>query len=85
MINLKIEEIVTSCRTGNYADAASQLNICLKKLEKILLSGAVSSELLSKIAYSLETLLIFQQQEDWIAVSDILEFELQGLLNKLDY
>jgi hypothetical protein len=67
-------------RRGDYADAASALNGCLQEIGALLSPGALDAALFSKVRYSLETIYLMQQQEDWVAVADIIEYELIGLL-----
>jgi hypothetical protein len=68
-------------RRGDYADAASALNGCLQGIDALMSSGALDAALFSKVRYSLETIYLMQQQEDWVALADIIEYELIGLLS----
>ncbi len=77
-----LKQAVFCARTGGYSDAASKLNACLQELQPLLRSGAVPAAVLKKIAFSLETVLLMQQQHDWVAVADVVEFELLSLLEK---
>ncbi len=74
MVSL-IPAIVFAARTGDYAEAARNLNLFLQKLQQEISKGYISAENLSKITYSLETLLAMQQMENWVAFADILEYE----------
>ncbi len=76
----KISIIVNHSRRGEYSDASSQMNIFLQDFQKYLQSGFIAPDKLNKVAFSLETLLMLQQQEDWIAVADILEYEIAVFL-----
>jgi len=77
-----LKEIVHYARTGSYSDAASKLNSCLQDMQPILLSGTIPPEYLKKLTYSLETVFLMQKQNDWVAVADIIEFELPVLLKE---
>ena len=78
----ELKEIVFFARTGSYSNAASKLNICLQELHPILTSGKIPSEYLKKFTYSMETILLMQTQNDWVAVADVLEFEFAALLKE---
>ena len=78
-----IPEIITSARTGDYAQTASLLNRFLQHLQQELAKGYIAADGLSKITYSLETLLSMQQMENWVAFADILEFEFLPLWREL--
>ena len=77
-----LHEIVRLARTGSYSDAASKLNSWLQELQPILTSGKIAPAYLKKITYSLETVFLMQKQNDWVAVADVIEFELPGLLKE---
>lgn len=70
-------------RSGDYPDAASKLNQCLQKIESDFISKNMQKKHLSKLTYSLETLLLMQKFKDWVAIADILEFELCNLLKSI--
>jgi len=78
-----IPDIVTAARTGDYAGTARLLNQFLQYLQGELAKGFISAEGLSKITYSLETLMAMQQMGDWVAFADILEYEFGPLWKKL--
>ena len=78
-----IPAIITAARTGDYTGTASLLNRFLQNLQSELSKGYISAQGLSKITYSLETLLAMQQMEDWVAFSDILEYEFLPLWQRL--
>lgn len=65
-------------RSGDYADAASRLNSALRLLEPLIRSYGHEQQ--KSISYSLETLLFMQQNGDWVACADVIEFELLKLL-----
>ena len=81
-ITATLAEVVFYARTGGYADAASRLNAGLQKLQQALGSGMASDAQVRKLAYSLETLLLMQQQQDWVAAADVIEYELVVLLKE---
>lgn len=72
----RISIIVNHGRRGEYSDASSQMNIFLQDFQRYLQSGFIAPNRLENVAYSLETLLLLQQQGDWVAVADILEYEI---------
>ena len=74
-----LEAIVRFARTGEYGNAASALNQCLPEVQKKLV-GLHDPDSARKIAYSLETMMIMQQQKDWVAFADVLEYEFIPLL-----
>ena len=76
----QLDNITIALRQGDYATAASQLNRCATNINHFLGSISMTSGQLKKIAYSLETILILQQQKDWVGVADVIEFELSRLL-----
>jgi hypothetical protein len=78
-----IPAIVAAARTGDYAGAARLLNTMLQQLQKELSKGHVAAGSLSKITYSLETLLAMQKMENWVAFADILEYEFFPLWKEL--
>ena len=77
-----LKETVISARTGGYSDAASKLNACLQELQPLLRNGKIPAAELKKLAFSLETILLMQKQNDWVAVADVIEFELLLLLEQ---
>ena len=68
-------EIIGTARTGDYARTASLLNRFLQHLQQELSKGYIAADGLSKVTYSLETLLSMQRMENWVAFADILEYE----------
>ncbi|MBN1307088.1 MAG: hypothetical protein JXA18_04170 [Chitinispirillaceae bacterium] len=75
--------IVAAARTGDYAGAARLLNRLLQTLQRELSKGRVAASDLSKITYSLETLLAMQEMKNWVAFADILEYEFLPLWQRL--
>jgi hypothetical protein len=80
-----IKKIITSARTGDYGGASSEINQFLLLLQAELSKGRVSAAALSKITYSLETIVEMQKSGDWVAVADILEFEFIPLWKGLSF
>lgn len=76
-----LQKIIYNCRRGEYSDAASRINLFLPFFQNYLNSGTIPPEKLKKIAYSLETVLLLQQQRDWVAVADVLEYEIQNQIS----
>ena len=70
-----VDVIIRTARTGDYARTASLLNRFLQNLQQELSKGYIADDGLSKVTYSLETLLSMQQMENWVAFADILEYE----------
>ena len=77
-----IPPIATAARTGDYAGTARLHNRFLRVLQKQISRGVIGPEGISKITYSLETLLAMQKMEDWVAFADILEYEFLPLWQK---
>ncbi|MBN1577407.1 MAG: hypothetical protein JW913_12690 [Chitinispirillaceae bacterium] len=80
---LLVPAIVAAARTGDYAGAARLLNRLLQKLQTELSKGHIAAGDLSKITYSLETLLAMQKMKNWVAFADILEYEFLPLWQKV--
>jgi len=74
-----IKVIVKSARTGDYGTASSEINKLMQLLQAELAKGKVDAGGLSKITYSLETLMEMQKAGDWVAIADILEYEFTQL------
>jgi len=77
-----LQTVVACARTGAYGDASSNINLCSQDLLTYLRSTPPDAQLLRKISYSLETLLMMQQTKDWVAVADVVEYELIALLRQ---
>lgn len=75
-----LKDIVVHIRTGNYSEAASKLNHSFQLLQLLLISKIISPDLIKKLTYSLETILIMQEQKDWVAIADVIEYEFIALL-----
>ena len=79
-----LENVSRSARTGDYAKAALSFNSCSIQLNEniqILISDKQKQGHLKKITYSLQTLLLVFKNEDWVAIADIIDYELIPLLN----
>lgn len=76
------EQMLGAARTmrrGDYADASSELNRCMESVQSALGSGRIPPEQVKKLAYSFETMLLMQQQGDWVGLADVIEYELSVL------
>ncbi|HAJ78368.1 MAG TPA: hypothetical protein DCO75_01235 [Fibrobacteres bacterium] len=83
VINM-LENVSCSARIGDYAEAALSFNHCTIELNKIiqtLVSDQQKQNHLKKITYSLQTLLLMLKNEDWVAIADIIDYELIPLLD----
>ncbi len=81
-IHSLLKEIIFCARTGNYPEAASNLNSFIQEIQPILLSGKIASDYLKKLSYSLETIFLMQKQKDWVAVADVIEYEFSAILKE---
>jgi len=68
--------LIRHARTGGYSDAASYLNLLLQDISTAIRSESLPPEIKTSIVYSLETMYLLQQQEDWIGLADVVEYEL---------
>ena len=68
--------IVRLARTGCSAEAASLVNRSVAKIQQALQSSPPAPGVLRELVYSLETLLLMQQQQDWVGLADVVEYEL---------
>jgi hypothetical protein len=85
-LSKRLPEIVRACRLGDYGDAASALNKCIPYLEGLQTEPALKAKkkpLLDKINYSLETVVLMMGRKDWVAVADIIEFEVLPILEEI--
>jgi hypothetical protein len=78
-----LTKVVTCARQGDYPDAASHLNCCAQMFTEVLEETILPHAQLQKLAYSLETMVMLQQQDDWVGVADVLEFEFVKLLDQV--
>lgn len=77
-------QIIRFARIGDYGNTASCLNQFLVQLQNFFTKRNISRDNLSKITYSLETLMAMQEMKNWVAFADILEYELLALLESAD-
>lgn len=82
-ISQSFQYIVDALRSGDYSVASSRLNEILLYMQTELKNRKIAPNSLQKLLISLETLFAMQKMEDWIAVADILEFELSDIWKKL--
>ena len=80
-----IKKIIMAARTGDYGAASSEINQFQLLLQAELSKGMISAAALSKITYSLETIVKMQKSGDWVAVADILEFEFAPLWKEIAF
>jgi hypothetical protein len=79
-----IQAVIAAARTGDIANASSLLNTAIRHIQAGLSKGKIGVEGISKISYSLETLLMMQKQGDWVAFADVLEYEFLPLWNRVN-
>jgi hypothetical protein len=85
-ISTLLPQIVRSCRLGDYGDAANGLNKCVPAFEAFKnISNAknLPKQLLNTLNYSLETVVLMLQNKDWVAVADVIEYELLMLWREI--
>ena len=71
-------------RLGDYGDANRNLNRCLVLFQH--LQGTlrdIPKPLLEKFNYSLETIFLMLKNKDWVAIADIVDFELLSLWREI--
>ena len=78
-LSSELTNLVVGLRSGDYSNALSMLNIFLGNLTEKLHSGKINVDL-KKLSYSFETLFMMQKNEDYVAMADILEYEIALLL-----
>ena len=79
-----LESVVSLARTGYTSDSASVLNVCLLKIQHSLRATAQPQQLLQNLTYSFETVVLMQQQGDWVGLADVVQYELTGLVAELE-
>ena len=77
-----VQGIVSSARFGDYGDAASKMNLFVQALSEAMESGKIVGADFAKLQPLLGAMLKRQEDVDWVAVADILEFELGPLLRR---
>ena len=73
-------------RLGNYGEANHDLNKCLLLINQMQENGLlkpVPPGLIKKFNYSLETIFLMLKNKDWVAISDIIEYELIGIWQEI--
>jgi hypothetical protein len=71
-------------RLGDFGDANRDLNRCLALFQHLQGPlGSVPKPLLDKFNYALETIFMMLKNKDWVAVADIVEYELLGLWQEM--
>jgi hypothetical protein len=73
-------------RLGDWGEANRDLNACLRLFQQVQDRGAMKSvppDLLTKFNYSLETIFLMLKNKDWVAIADIVEFELLALWREM--
>ncbi len=85
-LSTNLSFIVRACRLGDYGEAASTLNKCIpcfESLQQEALREDGGKPLLDKINKSLGTILLMMERKDWVALADIVEFELLPLYQSI--
>lgn len=72
----KLSQVVHAIRTGDIGTAAQLFNDGILSIQTDLSKSPLTADDLKKFRYSLETLIMMQEMENWVAVADILEYEL---------
>jgi len=75
--------IARACRMGDYGNAASGLNKCIPlftQMQPALRTPGSKNALIDKLNYSLETAMMMLERKDWVALADVLEYEMAQLL-----
>jgi hypothetical protein len=76
-IDTLFASLVRAARLGDYGDAARDLNRCLVLIQKMQTGmRRIPKPLLDKLNYSLETVFLMLKNKDWVAIADIVEYEL---------
>ena len=82
-LSVNLYAIARACRMGDYGNAANGLNKCIPLFLEMQLSmrapGSKKNSI-DKLNYSLETALLMLERKDWVALADVLEFEMIKLL-----
>ncbi|MBN1980415.1 MAG: hypothetical protein JW795_02705 [Chitinivibrionales bacterium] len=81
-INSRLQQSIGLLRTGAYGQAASELS-GISLMLQALLNEYSSKPVTRKIAYSVETVVLLIQQQDWVGVADVIEYELLTLVSQL--
>lgn len=70
-----LSEAAFAARTGDCATVSTLLNTWGMVLQNELKKYRFGHEELKKISYSLETITLMQQAQNWVALADVLEYE----------
>lgn len=79
----KLLAIARACRMGDYGNAASGLNKCIPlftQMQQTLRTPCGKNNAVDKFNYSLETAMMMMERKDWVALADVLEYEMAQLL-----
>jgi hypothetical protein len=68
-------EAAIAARTGDCATVSTLLNKGVLTLQDELKKYHFRGEELKKISFSLETITMMQQAQNWVALADVLEYE----------
>lgn len=68
-------EAAFAARTGDLTSVSTLLNTGMIALQDELKKKHFAGEELKKISFSLETITLLQQTQDWVALADVLEYE----------
>jgi hypothetical protein len=69
-------------RLGDYGDANRDLTACLSLFQRVQERCGMKSlppEVIRKFNYSLETIFLMLTTKDWVAIADIVDYELLAL------
>jgi hypothetical protein len=84
MIFEMLERTARLMRVGDEGSAASQLNLVLTEIGTVLKRKTVDDVLMNKLLYSMETMHLLQQSQDWVALADVIEYEFIMLWRKIE-
>ncbi|HEX2958648.1 MAG TPA: hypothetical protein VHO70_17565 [Chitinispirillaceae bacterium] len=76
-------ETVFAARTGDITTVSTLLNKGVLLLHEELKKNEYRSEDLKKIIFSLETITMMQEAQNWVALADVLEYEFIQLWKSL--
>jgi hypothetical protein len=78
-------EAARNARTGDYSQAALFINSGILRFQECMSKHGESAQVKeygSRLAYSLETLLLMLERKDWVAVADVIDYEFIALWEK---
>jgi hypothetical protein len=84
-IDTLLVSIARAARIGDYGDAARDLNRFTLLCEQLRPAGETGcgSTPFGKFNYSLETVFMMLRNHDWVAVADLIEYELAPICRQL--